>query len=103
MRTAPVNFSTPAASPKLIVIKAGEGLELIDDSGLVDVHQRSITLEAAGKGVGPVGKRKAPDDLDGLLGRIMRSRAIPISNDRVHEEKAIAREEGAFVPLHDLE
>src|ERR1700719_4579354 len=103
MRAAPEDFGAAGASPKLIIINAGERLELLQYFSLIDRLKCPVALEAAGKRFDPFSEIKSPDQFERLLAWIIRPRAVADADDRVHEESAVAGKKGSRLPLHQFE
>ena len=80
-----------------------ERLELLNHFAFLYFFEQRIATQATRKWSDHGGEIKAPHDFDGLLGRVLGARIIAMSHDLVHEQPAIAREQGPVVDVHDGE
>ena len=103
MRTGPVNLTAAAASPEFFVIDLGKRLEFLDYITFGDFFEWRIAAETARKRSDRVEKVKTANDLDCLLIGMLRARTVTMSNDRMHQESPILREQCAIFALHDAE
>jgi hypothetical protein len=103
MRAAPVNLPALLAAPKALVINTRQRFEVFHDVRFVDLSERAITPQAAGEGRNGIGKLKTANDFDGLCIWVWRTWTKAISDDGVHEETAVSREQRPVLILHELE
>jgi len=80
-----------------------ERLELLNHIGFLYFFEQRIATQATRKWSDHGEKMKAPHDFDGLFSRVLGARIIAVSHDLVHEQPAIAREQGLIINLHDSE
>ena len=72
-----------------------ERLELLNHFAFLYFFEQRIATQATRKWSDHGGEIKAPHDFDGLLGRVLGARIIAMSHDLVHEQPAIACEQGS--------
>ena len=80
-----------------------ERLELLYHFALLYFFEQRIATQATRKWSDRGEKIKAPHDFDGLFSPVLGARIITMSHDLVHEQPAIAREQGSIVDVHDGE
>ena len=103
MRSGPVNLPAAGATPELFVIDFCKRLELFNHVGLDDFLERRIAAEATRERSDRVEEIKPTDHFDGLLVWILRTRAIAMLDNGVHQQTAIAREQSAIFTFHHAE
>jgi len=80
-----------------------ERLELLYHFSFLYFFEQRIATQATRKWSDRGEKIKAPHDFDGLFSPVLGARIITMSHDLVHEQPAIAREQGSIVDVHDGE
>jgi hypothetical protein len=80
-----------------------ERLELLYHFSFLYFLEQRIATQATRKWSDRGEKIKAPHDFDGLFSPVLGARIITMSHDLVHEQPAIAREQGSIVDVHDGE
>ena len=103
MRSWPVNLAAARATPELLIMDSRERLELLHHFGFLYFFEERIATQATGKWSDRGEEIKAPHYFDGLFSRVLGARIIAMLYDLVHEQPAIAREQGAIIDLHDGE
>src|SRR5205807_7605360 len=103
MRSWPVNLAAARATPELLIMDSRERLELLHHFGFLYFFEERIATQATGKWSDRGEEIKAPHYFDGLFSRVLGARIIAMLYDLVHEQPAIAREQGPIVDLHDGE
>ncbi len=78
-------------------------LELLNHFAFLYFFKERIATQATRKWSDRGEEIKAPYYSDGLFRRILGARIIAMPHDLVHEQPAIAREQGAIVDRHDGE
>ena len=97
MRAGPVNLSTLGTTTEIFVVNFRQRLELIEDFSFADLEEQPVALHATPVWRNEFSEIKAAHHFNDLLGGIVRARTIPMANDFVHEEAAIAREQSAVL------
>ena len=97
MRAGPVDFVAVGATSKILVVNLREGLELIEDFSFADLEEQPVALQAAPVRSNEFSEIKAAHHFNDLLRGIVGARTIPMANDSVHEETAVAREQCAVL------
>jgi hypothetical protein len=82
--SAPENLPASGALPKLIVINAGQRLELLENGRFVDRRERGIAVGAPGERLQITAKTKSPYHFDRLFHRIGRTRTVPFVDNGMH-------------------
>ena len=103
MRAAPVDLPAVLAAPKALIINTRQRLEVFYGVRFGDLLEQAITPQAAGEGRNGIRKLKTANDFDGLFIWVRRTWAKAISDDGMHEETAVAREQCPVLMLHELE
>ena len=81
----------------------GERLKFVDYLGLGCLFQRGVTSQAPRERRDQFRKVKTADNLNSLFVGVLGARAIPVLNDRVHEQTPITRQERSIFAGHYLE
>src|SRR5437773_855936 len=97
MLAGAVGFDTAWDSAKILVVNFRKRLELLDYVHFVCVSEQTVALQAAGVWRDHFREVKPSDHFENLLRRVLRSRAIAVPDDFVHEQAAISRKQGAIV------
>ena len=100
MRSCPVNSTAAAATPKLFVVEFCKRLEFLNYVGFTDFLEWRITAKATRERSDRIEEMKPTDHLDRLIVRVLRTRAIAVPDNRVHEQMAIPREQSAIFAFH---
>ena len=103
MRPGPINLSTSGATPKLLVVDFRKRFESLNYFDLGNPSQQRIAAEASCEWSDGPKELKTANDLDGLFFRVLRSRAISMSNDRVHKQATITGQKCAIFANHQIE
>ena len=80
-----------------------ERLELLYHFAFFYFFEQRIATQATRKWSDRGEKIKALHDFDGLFSRVLGVRIIAMSHDLMHEQPAIAREQGSILDVHDGE
>lgn len=102
MRTAPVNFAAASATPKLVIVNPGKRLQLLAYLTFGNVLGQSVAIEAARERRQRRHEAETTDDLRGLLDWLLRTGAIAVADNAVHQEAAVAGEQRSVFALHRL-
>src|SRR2546421_544813 len=97
MRTGPVNFAAARTTSEILVVNFRKRLQLLDYIHFVCVSEQTVALQAAGVWRDHFCEAKPSDHFENLFRRVLRSRAIAVPDDFVHEQAAISRKQGAVV------
>src|SRR5438445_156787 len=97
MRARPVDFAARGAAAEIGVVNFRERLELLEHFGFVHAFQETVALQAASVGRDQLSQIETSDYFNDLLGGIMRSRAVAMPYDFVHEQTAISRQQRPIV------
>jgi hypothetical protein len=103
MRSRPVNLAAADASPEFFVIDFGKWLKFFNYVTFGDSFEPRIATEATRKWSDRAKKIKAAHHLDCLRIRTLRPRAVTMSNDRMHQQSTVSREQPAIFAGHYLE
>ena len=97
MGAGPVNLSALGTTAEIFVVNFRQRLELIEDFSFADLEEQAVALQATAVRSNEFSEIKAAHDFNDLLGGIVGARTIPMANDSVHEETAIARQQRAVL------
>jgi hypothetical protein len=100
MRSSPVNLPTAGATAEFLVVDFCKRLEPLNYVGFNDSLERPIAAKATRERSDRIEKMKATDNLDRLVVCVLRARAIAVPDNRMHQQMAIAREQGAIFAFH---
>src|SRR2546421_651501 len=97
MRAGPVNFAAARTTSEILVVNFRERLQLLDYVHFVCVSEQTVALQAARVWHDHFREVKPSDHFENLFRRVMRSRAIAVPDDFVHEQATISRKQGPVV------
>lgn len=102
MRTLPINPPTIVAAIKIVIIKFGFGLQLLQDIRFGDGHQHAITHQTTRERLDDIIQIEAPDDFFHLM--LYRNRAHPIAlgNAFGKQQAPVAGQYDALLILGDV-
>ncbi len=98
VRAAPVDPAAVGAPQEMVVILERAGLvgQWCKDLLFGFFPQDSIAVQAAAQRGGFRQPRETPEDLPGLLFGIVGTRAVAVADDGMHQQAAVAGEQGAM-------